>query len=391
MRVTVLLRSLLTGGAESQFAQLSDGLARRGHDVEVVTFFPGGSYWDWLQERGSVRLTSLFDGDPHGSTGARRWSRALPLLRARLIAHRTQALYSTQPVTHLLGWSAQVGLPEVQPVWGVRSMMDWNRKSRAVTALAAGGVSWRVPAAVFNSRVSIKSWRQAGFRPRREVFIPNGVDTQVFRPRPEGRHALRAAWGVREDEVLFGLVARFDHEKDHRGAVRALAQVFPRHPELRVAMIGPDRDVKMEEIRAFAESLRIADRFLWVGARRDLPEVYSALDGTLLSSWAEGFPNTVLESMSCGTPVCSTAAGEAPYIIGENGVVVPPRSADALAEGVERFMGLLDGGKWGVAARHRAQEVFSIERLLQRTEALLADPLGCPLDSEGVPCVDTHP
>ncbi|MBN2799008.1 MAG: glycosyltransferase [Deltaproteobacteria bacterium] len=391
MKIALLFRNLRTGGAESQFAQIAEALALRGHEVHMMTFLPGGVFWDWLESQGHVHLSALFEGNPNQSLGPRTRLKVVPRLHRRLQEIEPDVFYSSNPLIHLVAWGAMRGLPNIHPVWGVRSMMPWEHWNIAAAALAAAPLSRRVPAMVYNSRVSIPSWRRAGYRPQREVFIPNGVDTAVFRPSPGGRRALREAWGVGDEETLLGMVARFAAEKDHVTAVKALARVLPRHPELRVAMIGPDRDLSMEGVRQLATELNLEDRFLWIGPRRDLPEVYSALDGSLLTSWAEGFPNTVLESMSCGTPVCSTAAGEAPYIIGDHGVVVPPRDVDALADGIERFLPLLATGALGRAARLRAQEMFSIERLVLRTEALLADPRGCPLDPQGVPVVDTVP
>jgi glycosyltransferase involved in cell wall biosynthesis len=54
-----------------------------------------------------------------------------------------------------------------------------------------------------------------GYPDEKLVVIQNGFDTTQFRPNNEARFKIRREWGIADEQVLIGLVARFDPVKDH--------------------------------------------------------------------------------------------------------------------------------------------------------------------------------
>jgi glycosyltransferase involved in cell wall biosynthesis len=93
-----------------------------------------------------------------------------------------------------------------------------------------------------------------------------------------------------------------------------------------------------------------------ISHRGALIDEYRAADVFVLPSYAEGFPNSVLEAMSVGLPVIATSVGGVPEIVqnGVTGIVVPPRSSDALAEAIKRLIGDEAARKaMGAAAREK--------------------------------------
>src|SRR5688572_6393046 len=135
------------------------------------------------------------------------------------------------------------------------------------------------------------------------VVIPNGFDTDVFRPDPTERARIRREWGI-GDEVLIGVIARLHPQKDHATFLAAMALVAERHPSARYLLCG---DGVSRSSEPFASMLsadpRLSDRCLLPGSRDDVPAVLNALDVAVLSSaYGEGFPNVIGEAMSCGVP-----------------------------------------------------------------------------------------
>jgi glycosyltransferase involved in cell wall biosynthesis len=110
-----------------------------------------------------------------------------------------------------------------------------------------------------------------------------------------------------------------------------------------------------------------------LGRRADIPRLTAALDvASASSAFGEGFPNVVGEAMACGIPCVVTNVGDAARIVGETGIVVPPKDPVALAEGWRKLIALgAEGrGQLGQAARARIQQHYSLTGVVRQYEDL---------------------
>src|SRR5262249_26250415 len=108
----------------------------------------------------------------------------------------------------------------------------------------------------------------------------------------------------------------------------------------------------------------------------DIANVTAALDiASLSSSYGEGFPNVVSEAMCCGIPCVVTDVGDAALIVGQTGIVVPPRNPEALAEAWRTMLEMGAEGRrpMGLAARQRIKECFDIAEITSRYEHLFEE------------------
>ncbi|GAB4570741.1 MAG: glycosyltransferase family 4 protein [Rhodothalassiaceae bacterium] len=170
-------------------------------------------------------------------------------------------------------------------------------------------------------------------RERIEV-LRNGVDLGNFHRDEIGAKALRARLGIERGPVLASvghLIAR----KAHDLVIRALADLPDMH--LLIAGKGPEE----ASLRALAASLGLEARvhFLGVLPHEALKTVYSAADILVLASSREGWPNVLLESMACGTPVVASAVNGTPEVIEEPvaGAILPARTPEAIVDEVRRL------------------------------------------------------
>jgi glycosyltransferase involved in cell wall biosynthesis len=197
---------------------------------------------------------------------------------------------------------------------------------------------------------------RAGFDATRIVEIPNGVDTQAFRPRP------RDALGV----VL--CAARFTHEKGHATLLRAWQ--FVKVPDARLIFVG--EGPLRHKMQTLAADLRITNYELR-GEVEDMAGAYSNASLFALPSLAEGMSNALLEAMACGLPcIASDIPANAELIQdGVNGLLFPVGDARALAERIETLLNdRALAQRLGDAARKTVETRYAFECVTDAYEAL---------------------
>lgn len=170
---------------------------------------------------------------------------------------------------------------------------------------------------------------------------------------------------------LVGNVARLAEQKGQRYLIEAAPRVLERHLDVRFVFVGEGelRAELEERVRAAA----LGDRFLFTGARDDVPELVASFDVFAFPSLYEGLPHAVIEAQAAGVPVIATPTGGLAEIVrpGETGLLCPPGDAAALADGI---VWLLDhpeeARRMAERAQREALERFSIERLVEQARAL---------------------
>ena len=194
-----------------------------------------------------------------------------------------------------------------------------------------------------------------------------GVDADRFRPGDRG--AAKARLGISGPLLL--AVGNLIPEKGHWLAVEALARLDD--ATLIIVGNGPERGALL----ARARSLGVADRLRLPGSLPHalLPAFFTAADVTVHPSLVEGFGNAQLESLACGTPLITTAVGEAESIVdrSEAGRIVEPDPV-AIAKAV---MSLLAEPPAAEAVRARAHD-FNWARQAEALERHLAEAASVP-------------
>lgn len=208
--------------------------------------------------------------------------------------------------------------------------------------------------------------REIGYPADKMVVVHNGYDTAAFRPDASARAAIRAEFGIGDDELLLGCVARYNPQKDHRNLIQGFAGVAQARPDARLLLVGPGLTVDNAEVMALIAEMGLGNRITLVGPRTDIPAVMNGLDLHVLSSaFGEAFPNVLSEAMSCGTPCVATDVGDSATIVGKTGRIVPPRDSQALATAIlELASGLSDPGTQ-LACRDRILGNFTLEHMVE--------------------------
>jgi glycosyltransferase involved in cell wall biosynthesis len=368
-KIVFLVRSLNVGGAERQLVALASGLRRENWRVKVFTFYGGGELEAELIEQGIPVRTMNKSGrwDLLGFAGR--------LLRA-LRRERPDVVHSYLVAPNIVSALLKPLLRGARIVWGVRASDMVFRRYGVVASAAFVASCWLSRFAdliICNSTSGMQFHQARGYPPTRMIVVENGIDLARFAPDPAARRALRTEWGVPEDAILVGLVARLDPIKDHPTFIRAAGQVARDDPSVRFVCIGGGPGQYRDTLARLADDVGLAQRLDWAGQVADVAPAYSALDVAVSSSTGEGFPNVVLEAMACGVQCVVTDVGDSAFIVGDTGWVCRPSDPQDLARAIRSAVAsnrALEGR--GARARDRVTNQFSDERLITTTAGHLA-------------------
>jgi glycosyltransferase involved in cell wall biosynthesis len=382
MTVVHVITDLDIGGAELMLTRLVEQPAAGPLRSVVVTLGSRGALADRI-ERAGAPVFAL--GVRAGTSAPRALWRLVRLLR-RFRPDVVQTwLYHADLVGLLAATIARV--PHV--VWNIRcAELDPRDHPRSLPALLRTlAFASRWPDAVIcNSEAGRRAHGRIGYTPRRWEIIPNGFDTNAFRPSRAAPSWLKRELGINDEATLVGLLARFHPMKDHATFVNAARIVTAANPNVHFVAAG--RGVESAPtITRLVNDLELRSHVHLLPEQADAGRFLAALDVAVSSSYGEAFPNVVGEAMACGTPCVVTDVGDSARIVGDAGVVVPARDPSALAGGITRVLALAPAAReaLGSAARERIVAEFSIGRVAGRYDRLYADLAGAQMTSTDAP------
>jgi glycosyltransferase involved in cell wall biosynthesis len=156
------------------------------------------------------------------------------------------------------------------------------------------------------------------------AIVPLGLDLEVFSKWSERAQTFRDELGLTADDFLVGIVGRLTEIKNHDLFLRAAA-LFKKEfakPGVRVRFVVVGDGALRNTLEQRAAALGLADDVIFTGSRRDLEDVYPAMDVVALTSHNEGTPLTLIEAMANARPVIATAVGGVVDLLGRQFVEI---------------------------------------------------------------------
>ena len=316
-----IITGLSTGGAENTLYNLLKGGFADQFNNHVVSLIDEGTMGSLIKKSG-VPVTSL--GMRHGKpsfSSLRKLRRMVRELKPDLI----QGWMYHGNLAATLARTMSPGTPAL--VWNTRhSLYDLaHEKPMTRQIIRANRFFSSVPdALLYNSELSRKQHEAFGYASLNGRVIPNGIDLQRFSFSGQAGKHVRAELGIPVEACVVGHVARFHPIKDHSTFLRAAESVALRYPDLHFVLCGRDVSMNNASLEKQVPAM-LRNRFHLLGERSDVPGLMSAMDIFCQSSWSEAFPNVLGEAMAVGVPCVATDVGDSAIIVGDTGVMVPPR------------------------------------------------------------------
>jgi glycosyltransferase involved in cell wall biosynthesis len=176
------------------------------------------------------------------------------------------------------------------------------------------------------------------------------------------RRRARSALGIPAGSgPVLGVVAQLTPWKAQDDALRIVAGLRDAHPGVRLLLAGSakfvsastrhDNRAYVARLRTLVDDLGLGDRVVFLGERRDVPELLRALDMLLVPSWEEPFGRAVVEALAAGVPVAATSVGGPSEVLsnGVEGLLLPPRRPEVWVTALAPLLG--DRGRLAEMAR----------------------------------------
>jgi glycosyltransferase involved in cell wall biosynthesis len=353
------------GGAEDLVAAIVQGLDPQWFSVSVVTLGPPGPVGLELRSRG-YEVTSL-------GLDIKRTSiwRIVGAVRRRLKADPPDILHTHLYHPNLYGRLGALGLGLTGVVAAVHNSYTRVKLHRRGWNFLLGWATDRVLVGSAQVRQDVR--RYDGVPGSRLLLMPYGIPLAELNPRLSRQEA-RERLGLSGGDLVMGVVGRLEEQKGHTCLLAALPALQKQIPDLMVLIVGEGREE--EKLKSQVRALKLANTVRFLGTRRDLPEIYRALDLFVHPSLWEGLPLALLKAMGAGLPVVATRVSGSQEAIedGVNGCLVAPGDPEALARAIlelhrhpEMRQRLGDAARRTVAAR------YSLEAMLQKLADLYLD------------------
>lgn len=370
-------------GIATTYYELTQGLARRGHDITVLTHSPEGesSYID-----GQVKVWRI-PSDPMRSD-------AYPRVRSRsrAVAQALEKLLQRHAfdIVQFPEFNAE-GYDFLQ----ARTTNPILRKPKVVVRLHSSSKPYKklhqllTPDEERNLRMERKqlqrcdlvispcqaTWnavrRAVGLDQSKPVaFIGNAIDADLFRPRAK----------IADDRFVFGYVGKLSQAKGVDTIIQAFAHIADRcGPDVELHLVGRPKssgdgtNYYTNLVKGLPKPVRRRIRHFDYLPRQELIRHYHSFRTFLFGSRNENVPNTLLEAMSCGLPVIASRVGGVPELLGENTPSILYEYGDVKALGEAMLTMYRDDKLRKRAGKHNRRRVvahYDAAVILEECEAI---------------------
>ncbi len=196
--------------------------------------------------------------------------------------------------------------------------------------------------------------------------IYDGIDLLSF------NKLKRAVDNIDPAPYVVAVISRLDAHKGLECFIAAIPDIVEKIGAVSFLIVGTGSiELQLKEL---AKKLNIQDKVFFTGFRKDIPEILSEVDITVMPSPEEGMSMSALESMASSRPVVATSGSGLVDVIVNNvsGMIVKPDDSKGLANGVIRLLGS-DYRQIGMAARQIAEEKFELQKVVSQYELLAED------------------
>lgn len=367
MKLLLVIDSLGSGGAQNQLTLLAKGLAERGHQIEIFTYFEPDFFayrikdlpivWHKEQKSDKVglklirKLTKLYQQKQYDSViSFLDTPNFYAAIAKKLSSHKPQLIISYRSMTNFKKLSKQ-------QIW----LKKWvNKTADIITA---------------NSHHERNRWIGSSGQADKWHTIYNAVDSDRFPPDEVAM--------LEDFQGKFLVVGSVGPAKNGLTVIEAVRILKERGIRIEINWVGQkmytikNRREYIIKMDAAIEAAAISDQWTWHSPSNQVAQFYMNSEALILASDREGLPNVVCEALSCGLPCLVSDILDHPLLVkdSKNGFTFPPEKPEILANKLEAFLRLKKEQKeqMSIEAKQSAFKLFDTDSFLDQYEGLLSN------------------
>ncbi len=267
---------------------------------------------------------------------------------------------------------------KIPVIWNVRQTQVAKIKSQEhiwlgqrINAILS---KWLPKKIVYCAQAARHSHENIGFAKDKGIVIANGVDTEKYVFHESLRRAQRQSWDLFNNDVLIGMVGRFDPLKNHKRFIRVLKQVIDACPQhnIKAVLVGRGINQHNHTLVQQIQACQLKEHFLLIDQTEDVVSALSAMDIHVLTSDNEGWPNVLGEAMSVGLPCVATNVGDVSLMLYDKSAVIDIEDENRFVQKVIEYINLPSGERWKLAKANREfiHKNSSLETTVKRYDDL---------------------
>jgi glycosyltransferase involved in cell wall biosynthesis len=367
IRILKVLNHFFIGGTERQFLYVANGLDRSRFAVDVACLRRDGPLIDSLSTDMTIH-TYPVAGSFYRARSILSQFRLLKDIRARRF-----------DIVHTYGWYSNVfAIPASRLAFVpavIASVRDTGAYLTPAKIKALKIVCGLADCVLANSNAGRNWLVEQGVKEQKIEVIPNGIIVPPSADRMIHGGPLRQEFGIPAGTPVCACIGRVVSGKGIDDFLRAVRILQDRGRDVRFLVIGAQSVQRgyQAEIERLAKELNIEHRIVFTGQRQDVAPLLREVDLVVHPSLTEGLSNVILEAMAAAVPVVATRVGGNPELVedGRTGFLVPVKDPEEIANAICRLLDQPDLARaYGVRARQRVVDEFSMDRMLSKTEAL---------------------
>lgn len=236
---------------------------------------------------------------------------------------------------------AMIGIKSIPLVWSIHHAnenFDGDKKSTKWLVKSLALMSGRIPTVIiYCSEYAKRVHRKLGYRPKKDIVINNGIDTNRFSPSSLLRKQFRDEFGISKNTLVIGMVARYSPVKGYEVFIDMAHKLLEKNYDIKFVMIGTDIVNTNHELIDTLEKLELSSHTLLLGEREDIEGAMNGMDVLVCPSFAESFGLVVVEALMCEVPVVCSDLEVLRFIAGDD-YVTPVGNSHLLANKVNQLI-----------------------------------------------------
>ena len=357
MNILLVITGLGIGGAEKQVCDLADKFFQLGHQVKLISLSKSFSE-QTLPKNNQIEISYLnMTKDPLSLV------RAYFQLRNEIKTFKPDVIHSHMFHANLMARLIRLSTKVDRLICTAHSKNEGGALRMALYRFTnfLSDLNTNVSQDAVNAFIEKKAVKKDQM-----IAMENGIDTFLFKKDGAMRENMQLSLPLIKNDYVFLAVGRLTDPKDYPNLLRAFSIVNKQKPHtcLLIAGIGELE----QELKQYVNQLGISEKVSFLGLRRDIHKLMNLADTYVMSSHFEGLPLVIGEAMATEKVVISTDCGGTREVIGGNGLLVPIRDSEALANAMLQSMALTaeERSILGKKARQHIVDNYSLDAVVNK-------------------------